>query len=78
MKFEEAKNELKKLANGDYYSISYEFSGHKDGNNDVVCCVYINDYGSCKRSNWKDVLSVMKAQIEGRTVSSEEMPEVEV
>jgi hypothetical protein len=42
-KFQEAKDQLKKLAKGKYHTVSYELIELQDGSQETYCCMYIND-----------------------------------
>ncbi len=63
MTFQEAKNELLKLANGEFNSISYELTTFHTGETEVECSVYLGGYGYSKGVTWEMALSELKTKI---------------
>lgn len=45
MTFKEAKQAIKDLANGEYYSVRFECTQYADGNEKVQCSAYVADAG---------------------------------
>lgn len=45
MTFQKAKDKLKKLAKGEYHTISFELTEHPGGALDPRCRMYIHGYG---------------------------------
>jgi hypothetical protein len=43
MQFQEAKDRLKKLAKGEYHTLSYEFTEAREGEFNTFCRIYIHD-----------------------------------
>jgi len=68
MTFQEAEKRLKVLADGDFYTISYEIRNHQQQEvgepekKQPVCEVYINDFQHSKGLTWENALAKMEIQ----------------
>ena len=69
MRMREAKNRLKKLADGKYYSISYEFSEYVNSKPTNRCTTYIDGYSHCSGKTWEESLNKIKNLIKPSTNS---------
>jgi len=58
-----AKGQLKKLANGQYHSISYEVTEYSSHRIEKRCAVYIPQYDYSVGPTWNDALQALKKQI---------------
>ena len=67
MNFIEAKEKLKKIAGGDYHSLTYAVSEHTDGDIEVECRIYISDIDSFTGKTWEEVFN----ELEGVHVNPE-------
>ena len=65
MTFQEAKNELAKLAKGEYRSITYSQIISDNKNIESICEVYIHKFEPAKGPTWKEALEKMKCQVTG-------------
>ena len=75
MKFKEAKDELKSLANGRYHSLSYELTEFTRGRLEAECSLYIDSRISVRGSTWQEAFIKMKIALGGESkVDSSEAP----
>jgi hypothetical protein len=81
MKFFEAKEELKKLAGGEYHSICYELTEYSSGSLDMKCSMYVHGYQHTDGCDtWEEALANMAKQmgkadpIEATRRAIEQMP----
>ena len=74
MKFQEAKDRLKKLANGKYHTISFSMSEHTNGKIETEVWLYV-DKGIC--SNYVRNFDIAFAEIEEElgVAPNEEIPQ---
>ncbi len=63
MTFQEAKNELLKLANGQFNSISYELTTFHTGETQCKCEVYLDGYGFSEDVTWEKTLNELKQKM---------------
>ena len=63
MTFEKAKQELAKLADGKYYSISYGFTRFSSDIEEVECGVYIDGFNWFVGSKWEVALDMIKREL---------------
>lgn len=86
MKFKEAYDKVKALANGQCFSLAYELTEFSSGEHQSDCRVYIQpsenaNNGCCETAHtWHEAIAKMEAKLikvrgERRTV--EEIPEIE-
>lgn len=79
MKFWEAKEELKRLANGRYHAIQYQLTEYRGGALEVECYLYLDPRISVTGSNWEDALSKMRLMLKPpQKVDLAEAPEAEL
>ena len=74
MKFIEAKEKLKVLAEGTYHSIGYNIAEHEGGTQITSCYLYINPRITATASTWREAF--MKLEHELGIETTEEIPEV--
>jgi hypothetical protein len=63
MTFHEAEKELKKLARGNYHTITYRLVTHIDGTQEAECSIYIEKEEIISKPTWKQALAKMKENI---------------
>ena len=75
MKFEEAKKELKNLADGKYHYIHYELEEFSSGRMKAICCLYIDPRILVKAPTWDEALKLMNRRLGNpEEVDLSEMP----
>lgn len=75
MTFTEARNEMKKLARGKYYSIAYALSEFSSGSLEVECYLYLDPRISVTAQTWDLALALMKQKLGLIPVDSSEFPD---
>ena len=80
MTFNEAKSELKKLAEGKYHNISYELTEDRRGGLEAQCHLYIDPRISSHGKTWEDALKKMRVELglEALEVDLSEAPGEEI
>lgn len=74
MTFEEAKNELKKVANGKYHSIDYQLTEFESGKIESKCTVYINPRISASDLTWNEALAKLVKKLGKDKIDLSEIP----
>jgi hypothetical protein len=75
MTFLEAKDELKKLAEGKFHSIEYKLTEYKSGRLENECELYIDPCISTSGLTWREALDKMKQTLGIKTeVDLSEIP----
>jgi len=69
-KIRNAKGQLKKLAAGQYHSLSYELTEYSSGEKEITCSVYIDGYGRKEASTWDEALQKMRKHAKARKEST--------
>jgi len=59
-KFKTALKNLKRIANGRYFSMQYELTTYTDGKKSVQCMVYIDGYKWYTGLTWSDAIRDLK------------------
>lgn len=60
MKFLEANEQLKKLADGKYFTLKYELHTHSSNNTRAECTVYVDGYTHFSGPTWENALNQLK------------------
>ena len=68
-KIRNAKGQLKKLADGEYHSLTYELSEYSSGRRESTCKVYIDRYDYATAPTWDDALQKMRDNVKARKES---------
>ena len=63
MNIVEAKKRLKKIANGRYYSLTYEFGVFDDDHMTQTCSIYIDGYAYHSGCTWDDAILSLEQSI---------------
>ena len=71
-KIRNAKGQLKKLADGEYHSLTYELTQYQNQEIHIACRVYINNYGSIVSPTWDDALQKMRDRLRYRVKDRKE------
>lgn len=74
MTFEQAEIRLKKLADGKYYSLSYDLSTSADGKKEARCWVYVDPRKSGRGATWKEAFSHLELMLDTKNPDLNEMP----
>lgn len=75
MRFEEAKKELKKLANGKYHSLKYSLTEFSKGTIEATCDLYIDPGILVSAPTWAEALKLINRKLgEPGVVDLSEMP----
>ena len=74
MTFIEAKNEMKKLADGKYYSLKYEFTEFSSGVLEAECYLYVDPSISVTAPTWDSALTQMRQKLGVLIVDPSEFP----
>jgi hypothetical protein len=61
MNFLEAREELKKLADGRYRTLGYSVTEHESGTKEVECSVYVDGFDWYKASRWEEALQRLES-----------------
>ncbi len=75
MQFLEAKRIVKKMAQGDYHSVTFElveFCGERDALK-TTCTVYINKYQHHSGSTWQEAINKLNLEISMVPLANEEL-----
>jgi hypothetical protein len=68
MKFSEAKEKLKKIANGKYHSLKYEYGLHSNNKESVECMLYIHPNVMVGSDNWKNAFEKLNKILKPKDV----------
>ena len=63
MTFEEARKELKELAEGEHYAMKFELSEYGTGVEEIVCSVYIHGYSYNTGRTWDKALDAIAEEM---------------
>ena len=77
MSFQDAQEELEKIADGEYYTIAYQIDSHNPSAGRSYapkCTVYIHEYEHITGSTWEEALRMMKTLKGENTVIEEQIP----
>ena len=77
MKFQEAKEKLAELAQGEYNALTFKLTVFSNGDEKTQCEVYIHGCGITEGSTWAEAIEKMYYQVKKITPENEELPEVE-
>lgn len=68
MKFEEAEQKLKELANGEYFHLQYERTHYNTacGGTKQECTLYISRKANATKSTWERAFMSLEAQLAGK------------
>ena len=67
MTFNEAVAKMASIADGEYFSVGYDYGHHSAGQITRDCNLYLHKYGSCKAPTWEEVFSIMMERMGVKT-----------